>query len=503
MSLLEAALDYANRGCAVFPLSPGTKIPATPSGVKDATTDEAQIRTWWAFDYGIGLACGDGLFVVDVDAKAGFDSSEAARVALGLPETYTVATRNGGWHLYYRGDGPNSVGKLLPGIDTRGLGGYVVAPPTPGYEVLWNETLADVPAATLDALERPVRVDAQNAIDRRAVLQGVAEGQRQDTLFRYACSMRARGLDLREAQVLLEVAAENCDPPFSFDQAREMVNRVFSTYDEPETPENAKYGPLRAIGEFKSEPTTWLWHLRIPLGKVTVLAGVQGQGKSYLTAALAADVSQGNQLPGGVGTEGQGKPLPPSSVIIGAYEDGIGDTLRPRLESLGADLDRVHVLGFWSDRSDTPRPFRAGDIPLLEKELDSRPEVRLLILDPITSFLGGKVDGNSNEGVRDSLEPLVRLAEKYSVAVIAVAHLNKAELSAALYRVSGANAFTALPRSVLMVGRHPDTGRRGIGHVKSNLGPLADVVEFFIDDQGFRWGYRVNDLPLNDLLKNK
>lgn len=253
--------------------------------------------------------------------------------------------------------------------------------------------------------------------------------------------------------------------------------------------------------EFKAEPVTWLWHFRVPLGKVTVLAGVQGQGKSYLSAALAADISRGRPLPGGYPSGGH--PLPPSSVIIGAYEDGIGDTLRPRLEQCGADLDRIHVLGFWTEGSDTPRPFRRGDMPLLEDALNSMPDVRLLVIDPITSFLGGSVDGNANEAVRDALEPLVALAEKYQIAVIAVAHLNKAELSAALYRVSGANAFTALPRSVLMVGRHPDSGRRGIGHVKSNLGPLADVVEFHIDDEGFRWGQRVNDLPLSDLLKNK
>lgn len=197
MSHLEAALEYAELGIPVFPLVPGTKVPATPNGVKDATTDTAQLTLWWtntnaAHRQGIGLACGDGLFVVDVDAKAGFDSSESARVALGLPETYTVSTRNGGWHLYYKGDGPNSVGRLLPGIDTRGSGGYVVAPPTPGYTVLWDELLADIPASVLEALERPVRVDAHSAIDRRAVLAGVPQGARQDTLFRYACSLLAR-----------------------------------------------------------------------------------------------------------------------------------------------------------------------------------------------------------------------------------------------------------------------------------------------------------------------
>lgn len=231
MSLLEAALEYVDRGIAVFPLSFGTKIPATPNGVKDATTDVPTIQGWWKYaDYGIGLATGNGLFVVDIDAKAGFDSSESARVALGLPETYTVATRNGGWHLYYRGNGPNSVGKLLPGIDTRGSGGYVVAPPTPGYEVLWNETLADIPAETLKTLERPYRADAQLAVSHRDALQGVPQGRRQDALFRYACSLRARGLEDSEAEVLLRYAADMCDPPFPASDALTIVNRVWTSY---------------------------------------------------------------------------------------------------------------------------------------------------------------------------------------------------------------------------------------------------------------------------------
>ncbi len=501
-----AAVEYVGRGMHVFPLTPQSKIPATPNGVHGATLDVPTVDGWWSFNprYGIGLACGpSGLLVVDVDRRAGFSSADEALGHLHLPHTYTVSTPSGGWHFYYwQSDAlGNSVDRLCQGVDTRGVGGYVVAPPTAGYEILSSDYVAELPRHIVERLSYRPAVSEKAPIDPVEVLRGVPEGRRNDVLFRYACRLRNQGLTAEEALVLVASAGENCDPPVEASLTASMVSRVWDSYDGPETPETPNKGPLRPLKDFTSSPVEWLWYLRVPLGKLTVIAGVQGKGKSYLAAALAADVTRGRPLPGGVGSNGKGAPLPPSDVVIGAYEDGLGDTLRPRLEALGADLDRIHCLGFWRDGSDTPRPFRSADVPLLAAALDDMPSCRLLIIDPITAFLGGKVDGNSNEQVRDQLEPLVALAETYQVAVIAIAHLNKTELSSALYRISGANAFTALPRSVLMVGQ-TEAGRRGIAHVKSNLSALSDVVEFHIDTDGYRWGYRVTDLPVKDLLKN-
>lgn len=483
---LRAALDYAEGGIHVFPLASGTKVPATSHGVHDATTDSSRIEGWWAdSDLGIGISCDpSGLFVVDVDARAGFDSSESARLALALPETFTVATPGGGWHFYFTGHGPSSVGKLLPGVDTRGVGGYVVAPPTAGYTVLWDEALADVPPATLEALQRrPSRVEAQgDALDRTAVLQGVPEGRRQDTLFRYICSLLARGVDQPEAEILAAHVAEACDPPFSAHEAAAIVDRVFHTYPAPDFAEATPEVPLLArLSDFSPEPVEWFWYPRIPYGKLTLLAGVQGHGKSYVTAALTAAATRGQMLPDSLNVAS-----PPGDVIIAAYEDGIGDTVRIRMERQGVDLDRVHVLATGMDGR-RRRAFRQADLPALEDALDAMPERRLLIIDPISSFLGGGIDGNSNEAVRAALEPLAALATQFGVAVIAVAHLNKSQIDNALYRVSGANAFTALPRSVLLVSHEEEKGRRSIVHIKSNLDAKADPIGFQIGRDGLTW----------------
>lgn len=167
--MLEAALEYAARGWHVFPLKPRGKAPLTRDGFKSATTDVDQVQRWWAQwpDANIGIATGaSGLFVVDVDVADGKPGLEslAALTARGLPPTETVRTGTGGQHLYFRGEGRSSAGKLAPGIDTRGRGGYVVAPPSvhpngqryqlePGS----REAIADAPAWLPAALEPPVR----------------------------------------------------------------------------------------------------------------------------------------------------------------------------------------------------------------------------------------------------------------------------------------------------------------------------------------------------------
>lgn len=492
---LTTALHLAESGVNVFPLRPGTKVPATVHGVHDATTDAAQIRKWWGAtpDAGLGISCDtSGLFVVDVDPASGFESADVARTVLGLPETFTVSTPRGGWHFYFEGHGPSSVGKLLPGVDTRGVGGYVVAPPTAGYSVLWDETLAQLPASVLATLQgRTARVEAQGDVfDRRSVLEGVPEGQRQDRLFRYASSLLARGVDQMEAAILVGYVADQCDPPFDREESLDIVDRVFHTYQAPsfaldgEIEASDDTPLLMPLSSFEPEAVEWFWYPRIPLGKLTLIAGVQGHGKSYVTAELARAATSGTGLP-----QDYGRPVGAGDVVIAAYEDGIADTVRQRFDKQGVDLSRVHVLATGQD-SRRRRAFKLSDLPALEDALDGMPDCRLLIIDPISSFLGGGVDGNSNEAVRAALEPLAALATHFGIAVIAVAHLNKAQIDNALYRVSGANAFTALPRSVLLVTHDEKEGRRKIAQIKNNLDAKADDVEFELGRDGLKWRVR-------------
>jgi hypothetical protein len=181
--LLEAALGYARQGLRVHPCRAGDKKPLTRWG-SQATTAEYIIRMWWTRwpDAMIAVCTGNGLVVVDVDPRHGAEQDVEA-----CEETLTVTTPGGGWHHYYHASQPvpNAVG-LLPGVDIRGDGGYVIAPPSPGYAFLNQADVAPLPMAFLDAM-------ADRASERRRsggfeppAAGSIGEGYRHDYMVRFA-----------------------------------------------------------------------------------------------------------------------------------------------------------------------------------------------------------------------------------------------------------------------------------------------------------------------------
>jgi len=196
--MLAAALRYADNGWAVFPLIANGKVPATEHGFKDATTDEARIREWFSNgrQCNLGIATGNGLLVVDVDVKNGVDGVATLATLGGLPDTKTVSTPSGGHHRYFtvEQDLPSSAGSLGPGVDVRGVGGYVVAPPSTinGTPYTWEDEL---PAQMLpDAVVRRIR-DMRAAVDFHELDgQPVPIGQQEIVLNQRACSYRRGGL---------------------------------------------------------------------------------------------------------------------------------------------------------------------------------------------------------------------------------------------------------------------------------------------------------------------
>lgn len=227
------------------------------------------------------------------------------------------------------------------------------------------------------------------------------------------------------------------------------------------------------------EEVEWLWHGRVPRGKVTLIVGDPGLGKSFLTLDIVARVSRGLAWP-----DGGSAPLG-DSVILSA-EDGLADTIAPRLMVAEADRSRVHALTAVHDERGE-RAFDLGrDVEQLARVLaDLRAAGRLpmlVVIDPITAYLGRDVDSHVAAEVRGALAPLAAFAERERVAVVAVAHLNKAA-SRALYRVGGSVAFVAAARSVLAVAPaspDPHEPRRALGSLKSNLGPPPATLAFEI-----------------------
>jgi putative DNA primase/helicase len=210
--------------------------------------------------------------------------------------------------------------------------------------------------------------------------------------------------------------------------------------------------------------TRWLWPGKIPLGKLTLLAGDPELGKSFLTVDMAARITRG--LPWPDGTESIS-----GSVIFMNAEDELEDTVCPRLEKAGADLEKCSALAAARSEEDgLVHPLSLGhDLAVLREALQAKPDCRLVVIDPISAYLG-PIDGNSNTEVRGLLFPLAQLAAEHQVAVVAVTHLNKSGMGQAIYRAIGSLAFVAAARSAWVVVRDPhDANRQLFLNAKSNL----------------------------------
>jgi putative DNA primase/helicase len=261
-----------------------------------------------------------------------------------------------------------------------------------------------------------------------------------------------------------------------FAAGHDLDELVLVDIDEPVAPEPSPWRPARTVAP---EKVGWVWYPRIPRGKLTLVAGDPGVGKGFVVAAIVASATSLAPVP-------DSDQLPKGTVLWASFEDGAADTLRPRLENQGADLDKVLFLDQWRDLEGRLRPMRPADVPVLDGLLDRVPDAHMLVIDPVGSFIGGGVDAYRDNEVRGVLQPLVDLAAHRNIAVLVVAHLNKAELLKAIYRVAGSIGFVGIARSVLAVGKDEQSGRRGVAHGKTNLGPEAPTIEYRIVP-GPRW----------------
>lgn len=230
---------------------------------------------------------------------------------------------------------------------------------------------------------------------------------------------------------------------------------------------------LVRLADVKAERVDWLWPGRIARRKLALVVGDPGLGKSFITLDLAARVSTGAAWP-------DGGWAPAADVVILSAEDGLADTIRPRLDALGADSARVHALTAVRGADGTERGFNlALDLATLEAAIVST-RAALVVIDPATAYLG-KTDGNKDGEVRTLLAPLAALADRHGTAVVAIMHTGKAADRRAIHRVLGSVAFVAAARLVLAVGKDPeDEERRLLAPMKNNLCLPAPVLAYRI-----------------------
>jgi len=235
---------------------------------------------------------------------------------------------------------------------------------------------------------------------------------------------------------------------------------------------------LLCMADVQAQEISWLWPSRIPLGRLSLLVGRPGEGKSFATLDWAARVSSGQSWPDGSSCE-------EGSVLLVSAEDDPGDTIRPRLDAHDANPTRIHILKGVHAKSKQGKmvegSFTLADIDPLRQALDSIANVRLIVIDPIGSYMGGRVDAHRDNEVRGVLAPLAALAQEIGAAVVLVAHQRKGAAVNPDDMVLGSRAFTGLARSVLHLMRDPDDeNRRLLLPGKMNLSEPAPGLAFMI-----------------------
>ena len=226
---------------------------------------------------------------------------------------------------------------------------------------------------------------------------------------------------------------------------------------------------LIKLSEIQSQEVSWLWFPFIPYGKLTIIQGDPGDGKTTFVLNIAAKLSKEE------GLDSEMKLTEPLNVIYQSAEDGLADTVKPRLEQAKADCEKISVID-----------EKIKSLSMIDERLEQaviKTGAKLLILDPIQAYLGGGMDMNRANEARDMTKKLAALAEKYQCAIVLVGHMNKAA-----YRGMGSIDFFAVARSVLLVGRvEEEDNIRAVVQIKNNLVAFGHPKAFVLSEDGFQW----------------
>ena len=247
--------------------------------------------------------------------------------------------------------------------------------------------------------------------------------------------------------------------------------------------------PMLCYKDIEQTSVEWLWFPYIPFGKLTIIQGNPGEGKTYFAMMLTVACTNRKLFP-------NMEDIEPFNVIYQTAEDGMGDTIKPRLVEAGADLSRVMVI------DDSEEVLTLSD-DRIEKAVRQN-HVRLVIIDPVQAFIGADVDMNRANEVRPVFRKLGMIAEKTSCAIVLIGHLNKSYGTQSTYRGLGSIDIMAAVRSLIFIGKvRKDPTTRVLIHEKSSLAPPGETMAFKLgDEEGFRW-VGAYEISADELLDGK
>lgn len=443
--MLEAALSYAEKGLPVFPLQFKSKVPGTTNGVKDATTDFVQINKWWqeAPYANIGIAMGNGLIAIDIDVdrdkgEDGFESIRDWEKEHGeLPETVMTLTGRGGNHMIYATNTPcgNRTG-VLHGVDVRSDGGYIVAPPSlhpNGSAYVWENEFGDceIAEANKSVMElvtfglKKDEQEEQNGDGERFTLPTIIKnGERNDTLFRYACSLQSKGYDDKDIMKLVLLANEkNCETSYDGRELTELKKSIRSALAHPKgTSERPKIKLETVAGDdlqrMDLKPPEFLVSEILPIG-VCILGAPPKAGKSWFVLDLALSVARGNKFLGHETTQGE--------VLYLSLEDSLYRLKQRTLKVLGNEpIPRNIHFAIQAPTIDIDKQ-NEGLMGEITSYMAIHPQTSLIIIDTlqmVQSKQGKNEDAYSHTyKLLNAIRPIFT---KYNACVMLVHHTRKA-----------------------------------------------------------------------------
>lgn len=329
------------------------------------------------------------------------------------------------------------------------------------------------------------------------------EGKRSEVLWKLENELFERGLTTEEIKIIVKESPWN-----KFKNREKQLDREMEKLKEYH-PEMEEGKPIKKIPEkekkklehitlvplidVEPEVIDWLWYPYIPFGKITIIEGDPGLGKSWLTMSLAKVVSQGSKLPHNPAGTTKGP------VVIMSAEDGLADTIKPRLKTLGSRGEDIMAIP-------EPITLTPGACEAITQMLEEI-KPKLIIIDPLVAYMGGKVDLHKANETREIMNRLARLAEATHAAVVCVRHLSKGAKDKAIYRGLGSIDLTAAARSCLAIGRNPEDPNEGrvICHIKSNLAPLGKPIGYYLrpgSKAPFEWGEQLS-VDVNAVLSQE